>query len=325
MLLSCERSGISAHTPRWLFSLGLAAFFLLALHPVPALAEDSEQTVYEQIEQNIQSGQIDTAIDEARQALTKYPDSPRLNQALGTACYQRGLKSEAAEAFRKAVVLDPSVAMNYFNLGLIELGMRDPRATKDLETFVTLAPDNAVGHLLLGHAYHYTNRTLLAIEQYKRALELSPDIRLGHYHLGVAYESQGDLSGALEEFKKEIALDPDYNESYWLAGNIEIDRGNLNDAEKLFRSSISRNPETFQAHYGLARVLVASDHMPEAETELKKCLELNADSIEAHYLLARTYQRMGRQADAEREYQIISTLHSQRHAHVNSGIAGRQP
>ncbi len=320
-----ERDSLPERASRWLLSFVEASFVLFVSYTCVARAQDTEQTLYRQIEQSIKSGQIDLGIDEARQALKQYPDSSQLNQVLATAFYKKGLMGEAAAAFRKAVMLDPSVATNYFNLGLLELNMRDPRATKDLETFVGLAPDSGEGHLLLGHAYHYTNRTLLAIEQYKKALELSPGLHLGHYHLGLAYQSQGDLNGALEEFKKETEFNSRFNESYWLAGNIELERGNLYSAEKLFRKSISLKPETFQAHYGLAQVLLATSQLPAAEAELQKCLELDTASIEAHYLLARAYQRLGKQADTEREYQIISSLHAQRHAHVTSGIAARQP
>lgn len=307
-----------------LFLLVEAASMFLVSPTGLGLTLDSEQILLQQIEQEIDSGQIDLAIDGAHQSLKRYPDSSPLNQVLATAYYKKGMKSEAAEAFRRAIQLDPSVSMNYFRLALVELSMRDPRATKDLEKFVSLDPNNAQGHLVLGHAYHYSNRTLPAIEQYKRALELSPGLHQAHYHLGLAYESQGDLNGALDEFKKEIEVNPAFDESYGLAGNIELERGNFDAAEKLFRSSLSRNPEAFPAHYGLARVLVATNRLAEGEAELKKCLELTPDSIEAHYLLARTYQRLGRKAEAEREYQTTSSLHAQHHANVTSGIAARQ-
>ncbi len=308
---------------QWAFLVAVAFCATAAVFPAPKV--DSEQDLCGRIEHEIQAGQIDAAIDQARRALKGYPNSSPLNHLLGVALFSKGLRNEAATAFTRAIALDPGIPDNYFNLALVELNKGDARAIQHLETFVRLAPSNAEGHLLLGRAYQYGNLTLPAIEEYKKALELAPRLALSHYHLAMAYQSQGNLNAALEEFTKEIELNPDFQESYWLTGNIELERGNLDAAEKLFRNSISRKPETFQAHYGLAQVLVAKSQFPEAEAELKKCLALNTTSIQAHYMLARTYQRRGKADDAEREYQIISSLHAQRHAHVVSGIAARQP
>jgi tetratricopeptide (TPR) repeat protein len=289
------------------------------------VSHDLQAAMCSQIRRKIQKGEIDAAIDEAQQAVKEYPLSSSLNQLLGTALYAKGLKTQAATAFRKAIELNPQVAANYFDLGLIELSLHDSKAIHNLEVFVRLEPDSAPGQLLLGHAYQYVNLTLPAIKQYEKAIELSPRLPLSHYHLALAYQSQGELDSALAQFKKEIEINPTFPDSYRLAGNIEMDHQDFDAAETLFQECVCLKPDDFRAHYGLARAFLAKGQLKKAESELGKCVKMKPSSIRAHYTLAQTYQRLGRKEDAEREYKITTRLHWERHAELSTGIARHRP
>lgn len=312
---------------RTLRAISLAAVLALILFPSsPVLwAQISEQTLVERISSQLEAGQIDAAIDEARRAVEQYPKSATLYQLFGAALFKKGAAGEARQAFQRAIALDPKVVQNYFNLALVDLSEKNyPEAEKSLETFVHLEPGNAQAHLLLGRAYHNLNLTLPAIEQFKKALALSPQLPLVHYHLGYAYQSQGNLTAALAEYQQEMKQNPGFPDVYWLAGNIELGRGNLDAAESLFRKGLSVKPQAVQAEYGLARVFVARKQLAEAEQALHKVIELEPDHVEAHYALARTYQQLGKNEDAAREYKIVAELHA-RGKNQQSGIAGQRP
>jgi protein O-GlcNAc transferase len=299
-------------------TLGLFYFFL----PASVRAQDPQQALQDRIEAEIRAGRLDAALDQARLAVGQYPESPSLNQLLGATLFKKGLNEEARTAFRRAIDLDPSLPQNYYNLALVELSEhRYAQAVAPLETYLRLNPQDGQAHLFLGRAYHNLNRTLPAIEQFKKALSLDSDLPLAHYHLGYAYQSLGDLKAALEEYRKEIRINPAFYDSYWLAGNIELDQGNLDAAEAFFRKGVSLKEQAFQAHYGLARMQLAKKRYPNAEAEFKKALETSPDNVEVHYALARAYQQMGRKEDAKREYQLCVALHA-RGQKQRSGIAG---
>lgn len=276
------------------------------------------------IASKLQARQLGAALEEARQAVGRSPNSYTLNQLLGVALFQKGLNDEARAAFRRAIQLNPSVPQTYFNLALVDLSEnRYPDAIPNLQTFVRLDPENAEGHLLLGRSLHNMNQTGPAIEQFKKALAIAPKLPLAHYHLGYAYQSQGDLNGALDEFKKETAANPRFYDAYWLAGNIELGKGDLAAAGDFFARGVKVNPQPYQAHYGLGRVLAAQKNFPQAEAELKKALESKPDDVESHYALARLYQQMGRKEDARAEFELCAKLNAQRQK--MSGIAGQHP
>ena len=304
----------------------LVAGFSLAsvCEVIPAYAQDSEQSLEDRIRSKVEAGQIDAALDQARLAVGQYPNSSTLYQLLGVALFKKGLNEDARTAFRRAIELDPSVPQNYYDLALVNLSEKQyARAVGPLEAFLRLDPNNAEAHLLLGRAYHNLNRTVPALEQFKKALTLGPQLPLAHYHLGYAYQSQGNRQAAFDEFKKEIELNPNFYDSYWLAGNIELERGKLEAAEDFYGKGIRLKPEGFQAHYGMGRARLAKKQVAAAETELRRALELKPDDVEAHYALARAYQQMGNAESARQEFAICAQLNRQRQS-AGSGIAGRR-
>jgi protein O-GlcNAc transferase len=287
-------------------------------------AQVSESGYEDRIAAELSSGRLADAIADARRGAAEYPRSSAIQQMLGAGLFKNGQKDEARVAFRRAIELDPKIPDNYYDLALLELSDNHlSAAARLLEKYLTLKPDNAQAHLLLGRAEHNLNETIPAIDQFKKALALAPDLPLAHYHLGFAYQSQGDLKAALSEFMKEIEVDPAFYDSYWLAGDIELDQGNLDAAAELFRRALALHSRGLQGHYGLARVLMAQKKWADAEGELEKLVAIEPDDVEAHYALARTYAALGKRGDAAREFNLVAELHA-RQRKSGSGIAGQR-
>lgn len=293
--------------------------------PLSLRAQDSEQSATDTIQSALKSGHIDQAVDQAREAVGRYPNSSRVFQLLGVALFKKGASADAQTAFRRAIELDPSVPQNYYDLALVDLSEKAyTRAAARLETYLRLDPGNATAHVLLGHAYHNLNETAPAIEQFKKSLALDPQLPLAHYHLGFAYQSQGNLKDALEEFRKEIQFNPTFVESYWHAGDIELEQGNAAAAEELFQKGLRLKPADFEGRYGLGRVRLAKKQFPAAQTELERAIELEPANVEAHYALARAYQQMGNSKSAQAQFALCAQLNAERQR-TASGIAGKQP
>ena len=295
---------------------------MIFLCVVPALqGQESENSLADQVQADIQAGHLDAALDKAQIAVGQYPDSSDLQQLLGVALFKKGLNEDARVAFRRAIECDPSVPQSYYDLALVDLAESCyPDAAKNLETYLRLDPLNAEAHLLLGRAYHNQNQTLPAIAQFQRALALNSALPLAHYHLGFAYQSLGNLEAALMEYHQEIEINPRYPDVHWLAGNIELKHGNLAVAEKLFQEGVELKPQAYEPHYRLGQVYVAGKHFEEAEAELLTALQCNPHSVEVHFTLARAYQQLGKKEAAEREFRICAQMHAQEEK--RSGIAG---
>lgn len=305
-----------------------AAVFVLPLQlavtrisAFPALQD--EQAVEAEITAKLRAGNVDDALEEASLAAGRYPDSAAMNRLLGEVLSKKGLNDEARTAFRRAIQIDPSIPQIYFELAQVDFNVHQfADATRNLETFLRLNPDNAEAHALLGRTYQSMNQTGAAVLQFKKALALSPVVPLIHYSLGSAYESQGDVKSALKEFMQEVEYNPRFYDSYWRAGNIELGQGNLDAAEKLFQEGVAVKPDGYQAHYGLARLLLAQKQLPSAEAELKKVLGSNPNFAGAHCALAQVYQQMGKRQDARLEFDMCGKQNAQ-DSKTQSGTAGQ--
>ncbi len=72
------------------------------------------------------AGQVREAIEELVAAETAMPVEPRLAFRRGELLEQQGRLRDAADAFQKAAVLDPSVALNFYRLGMVMRRLGQP-------------------------------------------------------------------------------------------------------------------------------------------------------------------------------------------------------
>jgi len=278
----------------------------------PLRAQETKTGLIQQIGWEISTGDIDSALARARQAVQKYPESAILMHLLGVAESKSGMQDKARQSFRKAVRLDPTIPQNYYDLALLDMQDGDyAEATAMLQTYLGVSPQDAKAHLMLGIACRKQNKDQLAIEQLKQAIAASPDLPLAHYNLGKIYASQGGNKAALEEYRKELGINPDFYDVYWSAGNADLAEKDIVSAEALFRRGIEIKPLAYQAYYGLARVFLARNQLPKAESELKTAIALAPQDIEAHSMLAGVYTQMGKTLEAKREELAVETLRNQ--------------
>ncbi|MCL5671145.1 MAG: tetratricopeptide repeat protein [Acidobacteria bacterium] len=234
----------------------------------PLRAQDTKSDTIQQIGWEISTGHIHSALADARQAVEEYPNSAILMHLLAVAESKNDLEDEARESFRKAIRLDPTIPQDYYDLALLDMQAGDyAEATKMIQTYLQVSPQNAKAHLMLGIAYRKQNKDQFAIEQLKQAIAALPGLPLAHYNLGKIYASQGNNKAALDEYRKELGVNPEFYDVYCSAGNAELAEKNFKSAEALFRRGTELKPLAYQAYYGLARVFLAQNQLPEAESQ----------------------------------------------------------
>jgi tetratricopeptide (TPR) repeat protein len=91
--------------------------------------------------QQLLAGQIDEALESARQAVTANGGLPEAHFQLGLVLARRQAWAEAAAAFDRVTQLDPSFAYAYYCAGLMhERAKQTDRMTISFERFLKLAP-----------------------------------------------------------------------------------------------------------------------------------------------------------------------------------------
>jgi tetratricopeptide (TPR) repeat protein len=144
---------------------------------------------------------------------------------LGRVDYDAQHYSDATRRFQQAIVLDPTMARAYDNLGLCYFYQNDTAlAVKNFNRAIELdrnAPrPSPWPYLNLGVALQFLGRTQEAETDLREALRLDPQLAEAHYRLGNVLEHQGKLEAALPELMEAIRLDDKYAEPHIALAHI---------------------------------------------------------------------------------------------------------
>jgi TolB-like protein/Tfp pilus assembly protein PilF len=210
----------------------------------------------------------------------------------GLACLYKGRTPEhltqARGFFERALTIDPRSVRALVGMATVDMMMGAALLTDDrtaplsaAETNVikalSLAPDDAVGHLTLGGVYIFTNRAAQGIAECEQALALDRNLASAHsaigfakYYLGCAAEVEGLALKALRLSPRDV------NAYQWMycVGRAKIALGADAEAVAWLRRSIETNRNFPIAHFVLAAALALVGAVDEARTAAKAGLAL---------------------------------------------------
>lgn len=186
------------------------------------------------------------ALQEFTEAEKLTPKDPALLNDLGLAYFRKGRYDLAEPKYLKAIALKPgysearnNLGVNYLemkrwddaifqftavqndiffqgqdgaviNLGLAYLGKGDyQQALGLLRGAVGRNPSDPRTRIHLGRVYFALDKTELAVEEYRRALELNRSYANAHYHLALAQVKLKNLAGARSAFNEVLRIAPD--------------------------------------------------------------------------------------------------------------------
>jgi protein O-mannosyl-transferase len=122
---------------------------------------------------------------------------------------RRGDTEGAIEEYRKAIALDPAMALAYSNLGAVlqSRGRLVEAESLYLKT-IELRPNYALAWNNLGIVRYKRGDVSAAAQAFRRAIELRPDDAGTVYNLGRIYQQAGIADSAALLFERAYRLDP---------------------------------------------------------------------------------------------------------------------
>lgn len=138
---------------------------------------------------------------------------------------------QAIGFFEQAIARDPNYALAYASLAdsyaiLGVFGMRAPdavfpNARRAVEQALSIDPDLAAAHSVLGHIKMMYERDWDgAAREYQRALQLDPSLASAYHRRGLLYAMQGDIEHALQFNERAQQLEPLWLAPKGAAGNF---------------------------------------------------------------------------------------------------------
>jgi TolB-like protein/class 3 adenylate cyclase len=230
---------------------------------------------------------------EARRA-ERAPDPDSMDLYFqGMASINRGetpeYAAQAKEFFARALALDPGnvealvggafvdsvVGAHMFSNDRAErLAAAEAAATKVL----SLAPNHAWAHMILGNVQIFTNRPLQGIAQCERALGLDRNLAMAHAYIGNAKICIGRSEEMEAHVLEALRLSPRDTTAYvWMAGAgvAKLYLGADEAAVAWLRRAIENNRNQAIAHFWLAAALALLDRVDEARAAAQAGLALD--------------------------------------------------
>jgi predicted CXXCH cytochrome family protein len=210
----------------------------------------------------------------------------------------------AAENYRKALAIDPLLAMARYDLGreLAELGDLQG-AREQYEQAIRDDPNLPEAHNNLGTLLARLGEHRKAAEHYQKAIQSRPVYAEAHNNLGRLYVDQGRIPEAQAEVEEALRCDPTFAPGFNTLGIIHSTQGRFDLAIADFEQAIKSAPEFAEAHYNLGRALHARKRPQLAMAEYRRAIQLDRNLAPAHLSLGVALGEIGRLDEARVEFQ----------------------
>lgn len=211
-----------------------------------------------------------------------YPNSSRMQVALGISLFSRTHYDRAIQAFCRAIDLAPNDARPYNFLGQVYdiAPHQADQVTRRLARFVRVAPKDP-------HAYFYYAMSLWKAERIQ--------------------SSTAQIAQVESLLKKATELDPRYSAAHLQLGILEAQQKRLADAIAQYRLAIQSDPQVGDAHYRLAQALVRTGQREEAQKEFKIFNDLHTQEMAA---------------DTKRRQQVLEFVYTLKNANPSADDPG---
>jgi tetratricopeptide (TPR) repeat protein len=198
-----------------------AAEIAISLAPNSILAHEAYGMIYRDIGLYSPDG-LNLAAEAFKKAISLEPSNPVLITELGKIYKQKGMTEKAKEYFELAL----EVKNNHTDarLGLAGIYMGKNENDQAIELLIGEAGKNIDVYNELGKAYFNSGNYSMASENFRQVVSISPLHANGLFSLGLSLEKEGKIDEALSYFKKVQELNPENADLQAKIKKIEDDK-----------------------------------------------------------------------------------------------------
>ncbi len=178
-----------------------------------------------------------------------------------------GYDNKAVEDLRRAVAMDPTSYLAWYNLALLDESARLPEELLNDDEFAPML------NLMGANAYE-SKAFDLSINYYGKALESDPKDDLALIGRGKALLRTKDFQQARDDFIKALQVDPERIEALYLIGNSFFYEQAYPEALGFYEQYLSVDPSYANVWYNAAMSYLSTDESVKACSYLKRAESL---------------------------------------------------
>ena len=162
--------------------------------------------------------------------------------------------SEAMEALRRAIEIQPNLAVAHVQLGLTLLAVgRVDEAMVEMKRAIVLDPNDAHAYVGLGNVSRAMRRYAEAIDMYKQATSLDSNYFSAYANLGTVYGITEHYPESAEAFQQALRIDPNNADALNGLGIAQFRLGQHEEGIQTVKRAVRLNPGFVNAYLNLAR------------------------------------------------------------------------
>ncbi|EDY21834.1 Tetratricopeptide TPR_2 repeat protein [Chthoniobacter flavus Ellin428] len=200
--------------------------------------------------------------------------------------HEAGQLREAEGIYRQILTVDPNHAEVHHLLGVIAHQCeRESEAVNWIRRALELGLVSASAWSNLGEAYRALGRFAEAIEAYRAALRHNPQFGAAYANLGLALRQNGQIGEAIEALRQGIHLLPDHLDAHRNLAACLAEQGRLDEANAHYRLVLRRRPDAADSWFDLGVVLTQQEKLDEAIAAYRRAIEIDPQFAQAHHNL----------------------------------------
>ncbi|MGQ3887906.1 tetratricopeptide repeat protein [Legionella sp. CNM-1927-20] len=180
-----------------------------------------------------------------------------------------------------------------------------PQAIKAYENLIRQNPNHSQSLHFLGLAYAQLGNTLLAIENFKKALELDPNNPIIYNNLANSYKKNYQFNEAILNYQKAIKLAPDYAQAHNNLASIYAMQGLSQQALHHYHLALKNAPDFAAAHFNLGLLFINQNKLDAARIQFQNVLALNPKHLDALFYLGVLALETNDLTQAEQAFQQV--------------------
>jgi tetratricopeptide (TPR) repeat protein len=276
--------------------------YLLAITPTPTpLIGITPRPIYEAYTSAVsamQRGDFNGSIQYIEQVIDLDPNLADAYFLLGESYRLLGRMTEANDAYREALDLNPIMAAAYLGLGKIQLSWNPAILPDSINLAINYDPTLLPAYLIKAEILSNNQSWSALAETAQAALDAGTNTPMLYMYLGEAQFRLGQYELALKSTLRATADDPTILEAYGLLGYILIEQGRYEDAISPLQTHLAYNPNEYLAWSYLGHAYYNSGNPAGAEQAFDRSLALNPGDSTAYYLRGLLRLEQGRYEEA---------------------------
>ncbi len=247
---------------------------------------------------DIKQQRFDQALENAKEAVKKYPDNPEAWYLLGFLYGKKGQFKEMSEAFDKALSIDPNKPVT---VNGVEIPLKNAIERIRMQYFV----ENHNSGIKI---YNQALQTSDPAEKEKLLKEAAQKFLNAHYAypsrteplqpLALVYLQLHDTSSAEQYFLETLKNNANNDTIVSMVGDFYFQIGKKDKAKEMYEKSLQINPNNANSLVQLGQLEALSGNWESAVEHFNKALAINPDNKDLAFNIALSYYKLERYEEA---------------------------